>query len=128
MDRVIAVLIRGPDNVTPSASLSTLFIGSWGLKRKEKRKQDEIVAEQHRKSQSLSPDELLALNPSENFQISNNDIDSIEIKRDILLLYHIKFQVNVSGRKLSRSFNIKKDQFQETKQLLTKTFPAKFKA
>ena len=127
-DRVIAVLMRQPGNVTASASLSTLFIGSWGSKRKEERKQDEKTAGQYRKSQSLSPDELLALNPNNNFQISNNDIDSIEIKRDIFLSYHITFQVSVSGRKVSRSFTIKKDQVQEAKQLLTRIFSAKFKA
>jgi hypothetical protein len=125
-DRVVAVLIRHPVDIKPSASWSRLFIGGWGSRGKEEQEFNEIAAERHHKSQNLSPDELLALNPL-NFQISNNDITLIELKRDISHLYHIKFQCKVTGRKLLTDFTIHKDQNQETRQLLTKAFPVKFK-
>ena len=62
-DRVIAVLIRHPANVASSASWTRMFIGGLGSRRKEDQKLNEIAAERHDKSQKLSPDELLALNP-----------------------------------------------------------------
>jgi hypothetical protein len=74
----------------------------------------------------MSPDELLASNPH-NFQISNKDITAIELKKGLSNMYHIKLQLNVPGKKLRRDFMVPKDQLQETIQLLTKAFPAKFK-
>ena len=125
-DRVIAVLIRHPTDIMPSASWSRLFIGGWGSRSKEEQEFNEIAAEWHRKSQNLSRDELFASNPL-NLRISNNNITLIELKRDISHLCHIKFQYNVTGRKLLTDFTIHKDQNQETRQLLTKAFPVKFK-
>ena len=125
-DRVIAVLIQHPTDVAPSVFWSRMFIGGWGSRRKKEQEFNEIAAERHRKSQNLSPDELLELNPL-NFQISNDDITLIELKSDISYLYHIKFHFNVSGRKLTRDFTIHKDQVQEMRQLLANNFPTKFK-
>jgi hypothetical protein len=125
-ERVIAVLIRHPADVKSSASWSSLFIGGWGAKRKEELEFEEIVSERHDKSKNMSPDELFASNPH-NFQISNNDITAIELKKGLSNMYHIKLQFNAAGRKLRRDFMVHKDQVQETILLLSKVFPAKFK-
>jgi hypothetical protein len=125
-DRVIAVLIRHPSDVASLASWSSLFIGGWGSRRKEEQEFEEIASERHGKSKNMSPDELLASNPH-NFQISNKDITAIELKKGLSNMYHIKLQLNVPGKKLRRDFMVPKDQLQETIQLLTKAFPAKFK-
>ena len=125
-DRVIAVLIRHPSDVASQASWSRIFIGDLGSRHKEEQESDKIAAQRHSNSQNLSPDELLALHPR-NFQISNNDINLIELKRGILGLYHLKFHCIISDRKLSRDFTIHKDQVQEFILLLRKTFPSKFK-
>jgi hypothetical protein len=125
-DRLIGVLIRHPSDVASSASWSSLFVGGWGLRRKEEQQFEEIASERHGQSKNMSPGELLASNPH-NFQISNNDITAIELKKGLSNMYHIKLQFNVPGKKLRRDFMVQKDQIQETILLLTKAFPAKFK-
>lgn len=119
--------MRHPADFAPSAPWSRMFIGGWSSRNKEVQKSNEIAAERHLKSQNLSPGELLALNPR-NFQISNNDITLVELKKGVPSLYYLKFHRIVSERKLSRDFTIHKDQAPEIRQLLVKVFPAKFKA
>jgi hypothetical protein len=125
-ERFVTVLIRDPGDVMPAISWFTIFVPNYSARKKENREREEIAAERRRKARTLNLDELIARNPNTNFQISNDDVINVMIKKDIFRQSHLKINFNVSGRILSKDFTIDKNHVLEAKQILSKALPTKF--
>jgi hypothetical protein len=126
-ERIIAVLIRHPEDVVDyqtSLSFQNLFFGNAAKKRKEQDTINHLADERRQKYQTLTPSQLSASHPG-NYEISYDSIASIEIKTGFLET-HLKI-CHADHTRRDRSFGLSKKQVAEAHSLLELVIPSKIK-
>jgi hypothetical protein len=124
-ERLIAVLIQHPGEVTDSASSfswQNIFLGNTISKRKEQNDINRLADERRSKNKTMTPSQLAACHPA-NYEIRYKSIANLEIKTGILGS-SLKITHTDAANSI-RSFGLTKKQAQEVRPLLQLVLPSK---
>jgi hypothetical protein len=127
-ERVIACNVKHQNDIPyqyPSA-LKPLIFPELLKKRTEQTEQAQITQERRQNLEQKTPDELIALHPS-NFEIPYSEITSVDISRGLFQSY-LKFNTsNPSPLRQKIRFLLTKKQIQDTRNVLENTLASKLK-
>jgi hypothetical protein len=125
-ERVIAVIIQHPTDVSYKFGVVELFLGGQLAKQSERPERRRVAEERRRACKEKTFDEILASHRF-NFEIPYNKITSVEVTRG-LFQSRLKFHISgpsIAGRTIH--FTLGKNQVQNARNLLNLVLPLKIK-
>jgi hypothetical protein len=120
-ERIIAVLIQHPTDVSYKTNVMDLFIGGQLSKQRELPERRKLAEERRRACKEKPLDELVASHRL-NFEIRYSAVTSVEVRRGFFRS-HLKF--HIAGH--TYHFTLARVQVPKARQLIEQVFPLKVK-